>query len=344
LFLNSFLVSIDNKSGSKISSPVERSVSDGNSQQFCVNVSSDSSSQGSAKVSKLVASFQCLVEKLKEVYHSKSLSESKTVTELVQIAADKARMSSSTQFTELGPGKGFRCEFLLDFVLVSSGEAQNKRLAKHSAYAAAVELLRKPEIRVLDDRSGVNRYRLVAAQEPFVGRDPDAQREDSVTVNAATPLLPLETAVDQPKAPSQSAGGIYTPLANKRSAKSLQTASLKDFVVLQPSALTETNAVSILQQSADFNKWLLDYELREMGSRCRCRVTLGGHLLSDVNGETKASAKTSAAQQALKQLSSVCCTVCVKQLGDEDLDDTLKRSEVCCMLGRCCVQLVVSTL
>ena len=299
-----------------------------------MSTASHSSSQGSAKLSKLEASFNCLADKLKEVYHNKSLVELKSVTELVQIAVDKARMSATAQFTELGPGKGFRCDLSLDFVLVSSGEAQNKRLAKHSAYATAAELLRMPYLRVSEDvKPGVSNLKLVTSCDPFVSGRPLPQQGGANDMNA-TELPSRESIVSRPleKNLTHSRERNGAQSGSKRSASSLHGTSLKDFVILQPN-MTETNAVNILHQSAEFNKWPLEYDMSEVGGRCRCRVTLGGHVLGDVIGDGKSAAKTAAAEQILKRLASTSCTVCVKKLGDEDLDDTLKRNEVLC----CCV-------
>jgi len=334
----------DNKSCFDMSrtSEVKASVSARVNPQPTVSQSSVVSfSQGSAKLSKLEASFHSLADKLKEVYANMSLAESKIVTELVQIAIDKARMSATTQFIELGPGKGFHCDLLVDFVLVSSGEAQNKRLAKHSAYVAAAELLCKPCLRIREDmKSGVASRRLVSNDPSALGKPvPNQHAADST--NTAVRLPSRESATNRPTAtnPKQSAQRNGTEMGNKRSSNSLLGASLNDFVILQPST-TDTNAVSILRQSADFNKWQLEYDVMEMGGRCRCRVTLSGHDLSDVIAEGKSAAKTAAAEQALKRLASTCCTVCVKKLADEDLDDTLKRSEVgetcaCGLFSRC---------
>jgi len=306
------------------------------SQQSSTN-NSDSSTQCSAKSTKLEASFHCLASKLKEVYQSKSLTESKNVTELVQIAVDKARMSATTLFTELGPGKGFRCDLSLDFVLVSTGEAQNKRLAKQSAYIAAADVLRMPYLRVVEDsKPGISNFRLVTSQEPFFEGKQLPQQRGANSVSPATNVPPKELASNrQMDKRHYSTDRSHVPSGSKRSANALHGTLLNDFVILQPN-ITETNAVSILQQSADFNKWPLEYSVTDVNNRCRCSVTLGGHVLSDVTGESKSTAKIAAAEQALKWLSSICCTVCVKKLGDEELDDTLKRSEVvlCCMSFR----------
>jgi len=294
-----------------------------------VTVSSDSLSQSSTKLSKLAASFHCLADKMQEVYRNKSLTGSKSVTELVQIAVDKARMSATTQFTELGPGKGFRCDLLLDFVLVSSGEAQNKRLAKHTAYATAAELLRMQYLHVTEDaKPGVSNLKLVTSRDPFVGGRPLSQQCGASDINT-TDLPSRESAASRPleRNPTHSRDRNGVQSGSKRSASSLHGTSLKDFVILQPN-ITETNAVNILHQSAEFNKWPLEYDVSETSGRCRCRVMLGGHLLGDVVGESKSAAKTAAAEQVLKRLASTSYTVCVKKLGDEELDDTLKRNEV----------------
>jgi len=310
---------------------VDLCVSDRVNQQSHVNTSSDSSSLCSAKLSKLEASFHCLAEKLKEVNCSKLLTESKSVTELLQIAIDKARMSATMNFTELGPGKGFRCDLSVDFVLVSSGEAQNKRLAKHSAYVAAADRLRMPHIRVLEDAKPgvVSNFKLITSHDPFVGGNAVPQQRGTNNVNTSAHLLSRYSTISRPtdKDVTLPTDRKCLQSGNKRSSNSLQSTSLKDFVILQPN-VTETNAVSILQQSADFNKWPLEYDLSEMSDWSRCRVTLGGHVLGDVTGDSKSAAKTAAAEQALKRLTSTSCTVCVKKLRDEELDDTLKRSEV----------------
>jgi len=322
-----------NRSGSEMpsTSEVVPSVSTGvnvPSVSARVNPQSCESHQScTAKLSKLEAGFHCLADKLMEVYSSKSLTESKSVAELVQIAIDKARMSATTQFTELGPGKGFRCDLSVDFVLVSSGEAQNKRLAKHSAYVAAAELLRKAHLRVVEHTElGVTNRRLVSNDASVARKSlPQQQSANNTTVCLAS----RESAINRPvnTVATHSTDRSGAQAGNKRSSNSLLGASLKDFVILQPST-TDTNTVNILRQSADFNKWPLDYDVTEMGSRYRCRVTLAGHELSDVVADSKSAVKTTAAEQALKQLASTSCTVCIKKLGDEELDDTLKRSEV----------------
>jgi len=325
----------DDKSESKSSqmSEVRSSILDTVSQQPCVNKYSDSVSQSSAKLSKLESSFHCLADKLKEVYHSKSLTESKSVMELVQIAVDKARMSATTQFTELGPGKGFCCDLLLDFVLVSSGEAQNKKLAKHSAYVAAAELLRRPYLHVSEDgKPGASNLRLITSHDQFV-RGNFAPEQHGTNNRNTVHLPPKISAINWPvdRDPRHSTECVYIQSGRKRPSDSLRKASLKDFVILQ-----SANAANVLQQSADFNKWQLEYDISEMDGRCRCRVILGGYVLSDAIGENKSAAKTVAADQAMKSLSSTCCTVVIKKLEDIELDDTLKRSEVCSIM--CCLE------
>jgi len=319
-----------NKSGSEVSnkSVAEPSVPGTVSQQSCVSQGSDNSSQFPTKLSKRDASFHCLADKLKEVYHSKSLTESKSAPELVQIAIDKARMSATTQFTELGPGKGFRCDLSIDFVLVSSGEAQNKRLAKHGAFVAAAELLQRPHLRVSEDaKQGVTNRKLVVGNGPTV--KPLLQQHSASSINTTTRLPSQESAITRPtlKDPRRSTDRNNVDTGSKRSSNLLCGRSLKDFVILQPS-MTDTNAVNILRQSADFNKWPLEYDVSEMGSRFRCRVMLASHQLSDIVADSKTAVKTAAAEQALKQLASTSCTVCIKRLGDEELEDTLKRNEV----------------
>jgi len=318
------------QSGSRISpsTVVEPRVPGKVSPQACANKSSSNLPHSTAEFSKLETSFQCLAAKLKEMYQSKSLTESRSVTDLVQMAIDKARMSATTQFTELGPGKGFRCDLLLDCVLISTSEAQNKRLAKHNAFLAATELLRKPHLHVTGDAKE-GELRLIASS----GEKPLSQEHDAGGINTA---VHSASAVSK-KFPTQSTEGSYMQSGSKRSLDSLHKASLKDFVILQP-ATTDTNPVSILQQSADFNKWPLEYDVSELGTRCRCRVTLGGQVLSDAVSESKSTAKTAAAEQALKQLATTSCTVCVKKLGEDELEDTLKRSEV----RKCCAFLLRS--
>jgi len=309
---------------------VKPSVSGGAKPQSSVNKPSDVSSPCSAKLSKLEAGYHCLADKLKEVYSSQSLTESKSVMELLQIAIDKARMSATTEFAELGPGKGFRCDLSIDFVMVSSGEAQNKRLAKHSAYVAAVELLRKSHLHVSEDtKLGVSSRRLVS-NDPSVVAKSVPQQLGARCVKTTAHIPSTETSINRPtvKDPTHSIDRNSVRTGNKRSTgDSFLGRSLRDFVILQPS-VTDTNAVSILRQSADFNKWPLEYDVTEMDTRCRCSVTLAGHVLSDVVADSKSTVKTAAAEQALKRLSSTCCTVCIKKLGEEELDDTLKRSEV----------------
>jgi len=304
--------------------------------QSSVNKSSGITAPCSTKLSELEASFHCLADKLKEVNHSKSLTESKSVTELFQIAVDKARMSATTRFTELGPGKGFRCSLSLDFVLVSSGEAQNKKLAKHSAYVTANELICRPFLRVKEDsQSDVSNLRLVASCDPFIAENLP-QQQGSESTNTSVHLPPKMSAVSRPvnKDSTHSSQHNYIPTGSKRSSDTLHRAPLKDFVILQ-----SANAQNMLQQSADFNKWPLEYDVSEMSGHCRCRAVLGGHVLSDTIGENKSVAKTAAADRALKQLASTCCTVVIKKLEDMEQDDTLKRSQV----GQHYVTLAVTT-
>jgi len=318
----------DNKSESSASqiSEVQLPAPDTVNPQSCVSKSSNSVPQCSAKLSRLEASFHCLADKLKEVYCSKSLTESKNVPELLQIAVDKARMSATTHFTELGPGKGFCCSLLLDFVLVSSGQAQNKRLAKHSAYVAAAELLRKPYLLVSEDaKPGVSNLQLVTSHYPFVRENSAPQQHVADSTNTAVLLPPRMSAVKQlmDMAPAHFTERSHVQSGCKRSSDSLCRASLKNFVILQ-----SANAVNVIQQSANFNKWPFEYDTSEMAGCCRCRVILGGHVLSDAVGENKSAAKTAAAEQALKQLESTCCTVVIKKVEDIEPDDTLTRSEV----------------
>ena len=182
--------------------------------------------------------------------------------------------------------------------------------------------------------------------DPFVAENV-CQHHDADGTNTAVHLTPRMSAVSWPmdKDTRNSTERGYLLLGSKRSADSLCKASLKDFVILQ-----SANALNTLQRSADFNKWPLEYDTSEMGGCCRCHVILGGHVLSDAVGENKSAAKTAAAEQAVKYLSSICSisellSVSTQKLGDTELDDTLKHSEVCqhCMVFLLSRYLVVKT-
>ena len=63
----------------------------------------------------------------------------------------------------------YQCQLSIDGVKTSSGEARKKKRAKRAAYDAAVELLKKPYLRLQEDPELTNSFMLIGSDQPFVG-------------------------------------------------------------------------------------------------------------------------------------------------------------------------------
>jgi len=111
-----------------------------------------------------------------------------------------------------------------------------------------------------------------------------------------------------------------------------QADSLTDFVILQNHFKKSKASLLILQQSASFNDWPLNYDLTIVGGGYRCCLTLGGHTLADVVRKGEKLAKKAAAEQALLLLTSVCYTLQVKEV--DVTANAITRNEVCIRTNR----------
>ena len=233
----------DNGSNSELSrsTALEPSVSRETNPQSSDDEPSDVESPCPATLSELEENFHYLAQTLKEVYRFKSPTELKNPTVLVKAAVDKAAMYATTPITELGRGKGFRCDLLIDDVLVASVEAQNKRLAKLNAHVAAAELLRKPHLQVSEDPEvGVSSRRLVSNDPP------DAEK--------SLPWQLSANHMNTDKDATHSADRSSVQTENKRSQGDSFLRALLGDSAFEEESVTDSSAASIVQQSADFNK------------------------------------------------------------------------------------------
>ena len=284
----------------------------------------------STDTSELVNLFQVLADRVKYIFRS-SL-EVHSGSEVFQMALVDTQMQKKILIVWMS-STAFRCELTAVGVVVAYGKGDTKEQAKQAAYSAAVELLNKPYLQLQENSVSKRPGRLVGSDEPFASvssgvfpyqqnfvSDERNDREKRPTGNQRMSMdKNLANSADEKELPKLQQH-VETVPAHCR--------LLSNFVILQNHFKKKKSHTSmlILQQSADFNKWELNYDLTEVEGGRRCRLTLGSHTLGDAVGIGKGTARTAAAEQAMYQLTSMCYTLKVKKY--DLLANALTRNEV----------------
>ena len=229
--------------------------------------------------------------------------------------------SISVTFVNRADNNAWGCSLSIDNVFVATAEAASKKTAKHDAFKNALLVLDRQHLQVVSSESGS--LSLCGSNEPLSRLPVAAAKYPSVSESRTQ-------SVAKRKQPSV-AGPSYKKRAPNAAAP---PASLSRFVLLQRKTSAEnTNSVSILQQSADFNKLLLAYDFRESavsadGGACVCcRLSIAGQLFGDAAGTSVANAKKQIADQALARLRRTNWTIEIKK--NEDTDEVgITRDEI----------------
>lgn len=245
--------------------------------------------------------------------------------EIIQMAVDKKKMVANSKIDDVA--HGFRCSLLIDCILISSGEAQSKKAAKHLAFQKAAELLCRPYLKIEKISATLDDYRLVGSVEAFetssspvgiVGRQPVKRQ-----FNTSVTKLGQETKANIGCLAKRQKDTFEEK--QKRPVAELKQ-SLAEFVIIER---VTGNAVSTLSQSADMCRSELSFEFLDLpDGKSRCKVSLNGIVLADCVGESKVSLKLEAAELALKLLKEKCYTVIYKQLEQADAKNTVQRDTV----------------
>lgn len=276
--------------------------------------------ESSVQMSAMESKFYSLASRIRDI--SEKTKCAKNDAEIIQMAIDKTKMVLTSKFSDCA--QGFRCSLLIDCILISSGEAQNKKAAKHFAFQKATEILCRPYLKIQKVSVTSDDYRLVGSTEPFeplsspVGRQPAKRR-----FNTSITKLGQET-----KANIQCLARLQKNTVGEkrmRLAPGLKEV-LAEFVVMEQ---VTANAVTTLQLSASMCHYELSYEFLDLPDRKSCcKVSLNGNVLADFVGESEVSSKLEAAEVALKMLKENCYTVVYKQMEERDANDSVQREAV----------------
>ncbi|XP_052790351.1 uncharacterized protein LOC128224521 [Mya arenaria] len=90
---------------------------------------------------------------------------------------------------------------------------------------------------------------------------------------------------------------------------------LSQFIIIDSGL---TNDLSILHNSANFNKVVLKVEYEPTSNGSNCSFIVSGHAVATAHGVTKEEAKNNAAKATLDELREMCYTIKVKQSVDSD--------------------------
>ena len=277
------------------------------------------------RVSELQNQFHALAHRVKSI--SKSSLEVHNSTDIIDTALADTQMQKKRLIAWLS-SIACRCELSVDGVVLSYGAGDTREQAKEAAYDAAFELLSKPHLQLQGNSEFKQSYRLVGCEEPFVA-SPHVLPTEPLRTFVATDKRPCREKHPPGylKMSKESACATENAFCSQQRVETFPAHSLAKFVILRNHFRKAHKAtIDILQQSASFNKWPLTYDLTTVQEGLRCVLTLRGHILADVVGEGKKSAKKAAAEQALKKLSSACYTIKVKKC--DIVAKALTRNEV----------------
>jgi len=280
----------------------------------------------SMDISELVNQFGAVSHRVKSICGSSM--EDLSGSDVIKMALADTQMLNKRLITWMN-STAFRCQFSVDGIVLAHGEGDSKEEAKQAAYNAAVELLNKPYLQLQENSEFKRYYRLVGSDKPFVTVSSNVfpSRQNIVTDKRCD--LEKRFLGHQHLVIDKNSGSCAdkNESTSQLQIETLPAHNLTDFVILRNCCKKRNMAsMNILQQSAEFNKWKLLYDLSEVEEGCRCHLTLGSHIVGNAVRRGKASAKTAAADQALKQLTSTCYTLQVKKF--DALENALTRDEV----------------
>jgi len=104
---------------------------------------------------------------------------------------------------------------------------------------------------------------------------------------------------------------------------------LSQFIIIDASESSNCQNLtdlSILHNSANFNKVVLKVEYEPCTSGVNCSFIVSDHVVATAHGETKECAKNNAAKATLEELREMCYTIKVKQAVDSDTGGLTKEA------------------
>ena len=206
--------------------------------------SNDINPAGSSDFKEMESKFYMLSNAIKDVYNT--AKNARNEAEIIQMAADKTKMTITSQFHDR-PGGAFHCQLFFDFVLVATGDAKNKKSSKFNAFQKAAELLNKPYLRVDKLNSQSQELVLMGSLEPFKQVYSSKQRDFD---------LKLTKLGQETRTPAL----VNRNASRKRPGSNISDA-LTEFVLIECWYSPNTNPISLLKQSADFSHYEVTFAL-----------------------------------------------------------------------------------
>ncbi|XP_052093561.1 uncharacterized protein LOC127729728 [Mytilus californianus] len=290
----------------------------------------------------------------------KKFGSSKNSIEILQMAVDKTKMSLDTKFRDIVGSQyahTFVCSLTVDFVEISEGKATNKKTAKHTAFDLAVEKLHSTDICVdqsIPDRPVLKQYSVQRQSFNSECTTKQTANNDYLDKQRSAYNLPCSFVSHNTQPDSFEASKSFAydssnyddsasynsemyesnfkavSKGNRQLANSLN-GDITKFIIFENVSIDNTsNPLSILRQSCDINKALLEfhYELDAKGVNMHCTVDIEGETIAEASEEGKVHVKTLAALKAINELRKICWTIKIKQSIDCQSDDSISRDSV----------------
>ncbi|XP_071155669.1 uncharacterized protein [Mytilus edulis] len=304
--------------------------------------------------------FRTLVHAISDL--KKKFGSAKNSIEILQMAVDKTKMSLDTKFRDVVGSQyahTFVCSLTIDLVDISEGKATNKKAAKHTAFDLAVEKLENTDIYV--DQSISDRPVLVKANKNTVQSQSfnsecttkQTATNDHLDKQKSAYSLPCSFVSHSTQPDSYEASQSFSydssnyddssyntemyesnfkavSKGNRQIANSLN-GDITKFIIFENVSIDNTsNPYSILRQSCDINKALLEfhYELEANGVNMHCTVDIEGETIAEASEVGKVLVKALAALKAIEELRKICWTIKIKQSIDCQSDDSISRDSV----------------
>lgn len=253
-------------------------------------------------------------------YTMKTKNPALASTAILPLVGTKCKMVLQYIMGENPAPKGlhcFTCSLFCENVLMGYGEGPSKKKAKHTSVEAAGEKLMCRYLKVSRDSEG--KQVLEASNEMFpcawTLHEADNQAEEP-PVDSQHPAFQPESNISQI---NQSKQPRYSQIH----------ANLSAFLIIHYAVDPEaTNSKGVLNNSANFNNALLEYNYQQRNDGVECIVRLENEKLSEHLASNKADAKSGAADKALSTLKMYCWTIRMKQAVDNNDEQGVSRDAV----------------
>ena len=219
-------------------------------------------------------------------------------TQLIHMAIQKCQSGQMKLVVDFKQdGVSFICDVMIDNVLVAQGNGASKKAAKTHAFEVCSEVMTNPYLRIIQPES--NLFVLESSHVPFANDNP--------LQICRTPKRGMDKVV--PK--------IQNQKANIQRSHQERREPMSHFILMQPNVPDDQlNAITVLQNSAVFNRVQIQYEYFDLQSGVQCNLYLGDDQIADVTASKRQEAKQYAADLALVKLRDKCWTIQSKQQAD----------------------------